>query len=387
MRRLYSGVLGIGVLISCLFGTAFAETSSDTTSLSRIKKSAVVSESEGNTKVSGDLSHRFWVKTDSENSKGVHAVKRVFAERLRLQLENTQGNWNWKLGVSTISSSNLTASLVELGRETDHILSYKDFLPVNAYVEYKEKSDWSVRLGRTQNPFNRLKSEMLWDNDDYWDGMYVEKSLPGLGNKTRFHGGAFEIHRDLAWRGDHMYLIGLFGTPKCGNIQYEWRLDRFQYGISNLKDNPLSSWQQQTKVNVAAYAPGYRTTNVYGAVEWPQQIRLTVDASRNFAANSPVASNKGGDAINATMVLGKLKQNGNFQSILQYLKVGAQAVPPNFVSYFKRMNMQGFQWDVKMRITKKTEIQVMYLDWKRLEGAIATDKRYRRWETSLNHNF
>ena len=347
---------------------------------------------EGVTRISGGMSHRLWVKTETENRGGVATAKRNFCERISLNADQTKGKWSWRLGISTLNSSNWTSSLVELARETSpgqdtKVLSYKDFAVSNAYVEYREKGRWSMRAGRTQHPFLKMKSEMLWDNDVFFEGIYLTRTIPGSRAKWNFHGGAYEIFRDLAHRDDRLYQFGILGNPEVGKTRYEWRLDCMSYDIGHLVSGARSTWQQQSRVDKGAYAPAYHLVNAYGAIDLPSQVRVTLDLSRNVSAAAPGAMNKGGDAVNATLVLGKLLRIGTLQSIVQYLKVGAQAVPPNFVSYMKRLNMQGFQWDVKFKVARAAEIHLMALDWKRVETAVPTDRRYRRFEMSLNHTF
>jgi len=388
-------LLSLTLLLGGFASGASAKEAVDKTNADKPKAAAPKKDKppvEGVTKVSGAMSHRFWVKSDTENSKGVSSERPNYCDRMALSLDQTKGKWSWKLAISTISSANWTSSLVELGRGNapgadTKVLSYKDFGLTNAFAEYREKGCWSARMGRTQHPYLRFKSEMLWDNDVFFDGIYLTKTIPGLDKKWNFHGGAYEIFRDLARRNDRLYQFGVLGTPSHGKTNYEWRLDYLSYDIKHLCYDALSTWQQQTRVATGAYAPSYHILNAYGAVDMPKQVRFTLDLSRNVSANAPGSMSNGGDGLNATLVVGKMKKIGNVQSILQYLKVGAQAVPPNFVSYFKRMNMQGFQWDFKFKIAKQTELQFMTLDWKRIENAIPTDRHYRRWEIMVNHTF
>lgn len=402
MKQLNVALLSLGLLLGGCSSAVFAKDTVDAkkadtkvVEVAKTDKPKAAKEKkpvEGVTKVSGALSHRFWVKTSNENSKGVNSERRNFVDRLSLNLDQTKGKWSWKLSVQTINSMNWTSSLVELGRGNapgadTKVLSYKDFGLVNAYAEYREKGCWSGRFGRTQHPYLKNKSEMHFDNDVFFDGVYLTKTIPGLGPKWNFHGGAYQIYRDLARRDDRMYQIGILGTPTHGKTKFEWRLDYMSFDIDHLSSGALSTWQQQTRVATHAYAPSYHVVNAYGAVDFPNQVRLTLDVSRNVSANAPVGMSKGGDGLNATLVLGEMKKIGNLQSIFQYIKVGAQAVIPNFAPYFKRLNMQGFQWDIKFKISTKADIQFMVMDWKRIEDVIPTDKRYRRVELMLNHRF
>lgn len=324
--------------------------------------------------LTGDLSHRFMVKTVTEPNTGPETTKRVFADRIRLNALSKKNDWEWRVSISTLDSSCLSGSLESLARDSDDVLKVRDFQFVNLYGQWTSPSRTSFRIGRTQVPFLKYKSELVWDNDIYWDGLWVEQPAKRLGRNAVLHGGAFEIHRDLRFRGDRLYVLGAMGQPKIGTTQYEWRLDRFQYGIDT------AGWRKTT-------APGYRIMNAYVAAEWPSQVRVTFDWARNLMADAPGSLHKGGDAWNATLLLGKMKRVGRFQVISQYFQAGADAMPGNFVSYEKRNNMQGSILSLRYRLAPRVDIVTDYMNWHRIEAAARGDKRYRRWEWSLNHTF
>jgi hypothetical protein len=322
--------------------------------------------------LSGDLSHR-WLKTAVESTAGKFTERWTFAERIRLRADGGTGEWKWRIGVSTLNFRCPSAALTPLGHGTENVLSFSDFQFVNIYAERALARGLNLRFGRTQVPFFRFKSELLWDNDIYWDGIFAEHPIRGL-QKAKWHGGVFAIHRDLRFRGDRLYLFGAMGQPTFGRLKTEWRIDHFRYGFDN------AVWKNNL-------APSYRTLNLYGAVDFVQPIRLTLDLSRNFHADASGEPAKGGDGLNATLLLGRTPRNHTFQLITQYLKVGAHAAPPTFLSYEKRMNVSGFQHNIKFRLTKKTFASFCYIDWHRLSSAIPTDRRYRRWEIALDHSF
>ncbi len=324
--------------------------------------------------LTGDLSHRFMVKTITEPKDGLEKTKRVFADRIRLNAFSAKDDWEWRASISTIDNSRLSSSLIGLSREAGHVMKIRDFQFVNLYGQWHSDTGTVIRAGRTQVPFLKLKSEMLWDNDIYWDGLWVEQPAKNLGNKAVWHGGAFEIHRDLRFRGDRLYVLGITGQPKVGRMQLEWRLDRFQYGID-------------TKGWINTTAPGYRIMNAYAAAEWPSQVRVTFDCSRNLRAAAPGPLHKGGDAWNATLLLGKMKRVGRFQVISQYFQAGADAMPGNFVSYEKRNNMEGTQISIRYRLAPRVDVAADCMNWRRIEQAAGGDKSYRRWEWALNHTF
>lgn len=325
-------------------------------------------------RLTGDLSHRFMVKTVTEAANGTETERRCFAERVRLNALRKDGVWDWLVSLSTLDASHLSSSLKTLAREGNHILTVRDFQFVNLYAQWTGPLKTRLRLGRTQVPFLKYKSELLWDNDIYWDGLWVEQPVDRIGKNVVLHGGAFEIHRDLRFRGDRLYVLGAMGQPKRGNTQLEWRLDRFQYGIDS------NGWGRIS-------APGYRILNGYVAAEWPSQVRVTFDWARNLLADAPGPLHHGGDAWNATLLLGKMKRVGRFQVIAQYFQTGADTVPANFVSYEKRLNMQGTYTSLRYRLAPRVEIVSDYSDWRRIEAAAGGDRRYRRWEWSLNHTF
>ncbi|MBF0408522.1 MAG: putative porin [Candidatus Riflebacteria bacterium] len=324
-------------------------------------------------KISGDMSHRN-VYIDSHDKNNKRRIQKFFAERMRLQADWKSDNWDYKLGFSTLSSNQLTTSLVQVGYGGNQNLGAEDFKCVNAWAQYNSDGNWSARFGRMTVPFLRYKSELIWDNDLFWDGLYLTNILEKK-NKISFHAGAFEVYRDLCFRNNKLYVVGLIGTPEIGKNKYEWRIDHFKYDFSTTR-----GWS-------ATYAPDYNIVNMYGAVDFPNQIRLTLDLSRNLDAKAVGTQNKGGDAVNATIVIGKMKKNGNFQIISQYFQTGVHAVPGSFVSYLRRLNMSGEQFDLKYRIAKRTNIQLTFLEWKKLENSLSGDRSYRRLETSLNHEF
>jgi hypothetical protein len=277
--------------------------------------------------------------------------------------------------LSTLDNSRLTASLISLSRETDHVLKIRDFQFVNFYGQKNFSGKWKLRVGRTQVPILKYKSEMLWDNDIYWDGIWAEGTMGKKATAMSWHGGTFEIHRDLRFRGSRLNVLGVMGLPKRGKTQLEWRVSQFDYDIGD-----KTGWAN-------TLAPDYRTINLYGAVEWPNQIRFTTDWSRNTAADAAGCANDGGDGLNLTLVLGKMKRDFRSQVIWQYLQVGPHAVPGAFVSYDRRVNMQGHHFTYKFRVSSKTDVQLDFMEWSRMENRVATDKRYTRWETTLNHRF
>ncbi|HOT27070.1 MAG TPA: hypothetical protein PLU72_02700 [Candidatus Ozemobacteraceae bacterium] len=329
---------------------------------------------EGLVLMSGDLSHRFMVKTMTEPNAGAGKEKHSFASKAQLNLFRTDGDREWHVSLSTLDNSHLASSLKTLSREGTRILTVRDFQFVNLYGRWSLPDGTAVRIGRTQVPFLKFKSELLWDNDIYWDGFWLEHPARGLGRKAVWHGGAFEIHRDLRFRGDRLYVMGAMGQPKAGRTQLEWRIDRFQYGIDT------AGWARTT-------APGYRIVNGYVAAEWPSQVRVTFDWARNFLADGPGPLHRGGDAWNATLLLGRMKRAGRFQVISQYFQAGADAVPGNFVAYEKRNNMQGILLTMKYKLAPRVDIVASHLDWRRIEAAAGGDRRYRRWEWALNHSF
>ncbi|HOY66249.1 MAG TPA: putative porin [Candidatus Ozemobacteraceae bacterium] len=353
------GMIVCAALVLSGGGAAFAETARN---------------ADGMTYLTGDLSHRFMAKTLTEADNGAESERRCFAERVRLNALGKDGDWNWLVSLSTLDSSHLSSSLKTLAREGNHILTVRDFSFVNLYAQWTSPSKTLVRIGRTQVPFLKFKSEMLWDNDIYWDGLWVEHPVSRLGAAAVLHGGAFEIHRDQRFRGDRLYVLGAMGRPKRGNTQLEWRLDRFQYGIDT------NGW-------VRTSAPGYRIMNAYVAAEWPSQVRVTFDWARNLLADAPGPLHRGGDAWNVTLLLGKMKRVGRFQVITQYFQTGADAVPGSFVPYEKRLNMQGTYASLRYRLAPRVDIVTDYSDWRRIEAAAGGDRRYRRWEWSLNHIF
>ncbi|NLI75695.1 MAG: hypothetical protein GX442_04545 [Candidatus Riflebacteria bacterium] len=321
--------------------------------------------------VTGDLSHRSWVKTVTENAKGKESTKRVIAGRLRFFLDGRDGGWDWRFSLSTIDNQRLTSALLCLGRDEKTPLGPAQFQITNLYGQRAcGRAGGRLRLGRTQVPFLKNKSEMLWDNDIYWDGLWTELPFrPGA--TAAWHGGAFLVHRDLRFRGDRLFVLGALGKPHWGKVQAEWRLDHFDYHLD-------PAWWRGN------LAPGYRTVNLYGAVDLPGQVRLTLDAARNLRAVGP---ERGRQGLNATLVLGRMKHDRTFQGIVQWLRVGAQVTPPAFVSYEKRLNMEGTHLTAKFRLTKHLALSADYLDWHRLDGAVPTDRRYRRWETSADLSF
>ena len=327
-----------------------------------------------NVLLTGDLSHRFMVKTVTEPNAGPEKTRRVFAERIRLNALRNDGNWEWRISLSTLDNSRLSSSLKTLSREGAKPLAIRDFQFSNLYGQWKAPAGWSVRMGRTQVPFLKFKSELVWDNDIYWDGLWAEHPAKGLGRKAVWHGGAFEIHRDLRFRGDRLYILGAMGQPKVGETQLEWRIDRFQYGIDT------TGWIRTT-------APGYRIMNGYVAAEWPSQVRVTFDWARNLLADAPGPLHRGGDAWNATVLLGKMRRAGRFQVIAQYFQAGADAMPGSFVTYEKRNNMQGSIVSLRYRLAPRVDIVADSMNWRRIEAAAGGDKGYRRWEWSLNHTF
>lgn len=329
---------------------------------------------EGLVLMSGDLSHRFMVKTVTEPNAGSGKEKHCFASKAQVNIFRNDGDREWRVSLSTLDSSHLASSLKTLAREGTHILTVRDFQFVNLYGRWLLPGGSSVRVGRTQVPFLKFKSELLWDNDIYWDGLWFEHPARGLGNKAVWHGGAFEIHRDLRFRSDRLYVMGAMGQPKIGRTQFEWRIDRFQYGIDT------AGWARTT-------APGYRIMNGYVAAEWPSQVRVTFDWARNLLADGPGPLHRGGDAWNATLLLGRMKRVKRFQVISQYFQAGADAVPGNFVAYEKRNNMQGILLTMKYRLASHVDIVASHMDWSRIEAAAGGDRRYRRWEWALNHTF
>ena len=336
-----------------------------------VKKSK---EADGLVRLTGDLSHRFMVKATTEPNTGPEKTKRVFADRIRLSAEKAEKDWEWRASISTIDNSHLSSSLLGLSREAGHVMKIRDFQFVNLYGQWHSDTGTIIRAGRTQVPFLKFKSELLWDNDIYWDGLWLEHPAKNLGKKASWHGGAFEIHRDLRFRGDRLYVFGAIGQPKIGSAQLEWRLDRFQYGLDT------QGWTKTT-------APGYRIMNAYVAAEWPSQVRMTFDYSRNLLADATGPLHRGGDAWNATLLLGRMKRVGRFQVISQYFQAGADAMPGNFVSYEKRNNMQGTQITMRYRLAPRVDITADCVNWRRLEKAAGGDKSYRRWEWALNHTF
>ncbi len=49
--------------------------------------------------VTGDLSHRPWVKSVTESSKGKETTRRIIAERLRFFLDGRDGGWDWRFSL------------------------------------------------------------------------------------------------------------------------------------------------------------------------------------------------------------------------------------------------------------------------------------------------
>lgn len=324
-------------------------------------------------KLSGDFSHRFWVKTETENSAGKVSTRRVSAERFRFMFEDKLKHAEWRFRIGTIDPARSTASIIPLGREGDTVLGPHHFQIIDAYWQWNLEDGWKVRLGRTGIPFFKYRSELLFDNDIFWDGLFIEKTIP-WGQKTTAHAGAFTIKRKIYGEGDRLYVFGAMGLPKWGKVQGEWRIDRFQYGIES------QGWAN-------TFAPGYRVVNLYGALEWPSQIRVTADWSRNLAANAPVSMHSGGDAYNLTLLLGKLVRDFTSQVIMQYFKVGPHAVPGSMVWYDKRVNIEGISLTYKFRVSKRTDIELDFFNFRRLESSFATDQKYLRWELMLNHRF
>ena len=76
----------------------------------------------------GDISSQFMVKTHEEKANGKTTILNRDAYRLRLRLTGKTGSGNWKLGISTVNRTDPTATLVFLGRDSDHVLNVDDFL-------------------------------------------------------------------------------------------------------------------------------------------------------------------------------------------------------------------------------------------------------------------
>jgi len=326
-------------------------------------------------KFSGDFSHRFWVKTETENSAGKVSTRRVSAERFRFMFEDKLKHAEWRFRIGMIDPTRSTGSIISLGREGDTVLGPHHFQVIDCYWQWNLEDGWKVRLGRTGIPFFRYRSELVFDNDIFWDGLYVEKTLPWATKaKTSAHAGAFTIKRKIHGEGDKLFVFGAMGQPKWGKVQAEWRVDRFQFDIDS------KGWAN-------TFAPSYRLVNLYGAMEWPSQVRVTADWSRNLAANAPVSMHSGGDAYNLTVLLGKMPRDFTSQLIYQYFKVGPHAVPGSMVWYDKRVNIEGSAIVYKFRVSRRTEIELDFYNFRRFEAGFATDRKYLRWETQLNHRF
>jgi len=332
----------------------------------------------GVTVLSGDMSYRPEVRTVTVPNAGREARKTTTGLRLRLFADHKTKNWAWRIGVSSLNPISLESSVLSIGRDMGEInpVRFRDFQFVNAYFEWYLKEGWKIRLGRTQSPFIKSKTEMLTDNDLFWDGLWVE-SPKFMHGGIRFHGMASQIHNDLRFRGDQCFAMGLGNTFSHKKMKGDWRITRWQYNLVN------GHW-----LGRATMAGAYRIWEAYGAIDWHKQIRTVVDIARNTAADIPGAGhNKGGDAINLTLILGGMKKPGRSQLITQLFQVGAHAIPVDMTSYRKGTNVQGMRYTYKYKISKSFEVNLEYFDYRRLDNAVATDKRYRRWENQFNYVF
>ncbi len=164
-------------------------------------------------KFSGDFSHRFWVKTETENSAGRVSTRRVSAERFRFMFEDKLKNAEWRFRIGMIDPTRSTGSIISLGREGDTVLGPHHFQVIDCYWQWNLQDGWKVRLGRTGVPYFRYKSELIFDNDIFWDGLYVEKTLPWATKaKTTAHAGETQDSR----RGRQALRLRRHGTAEMG---------------------------------------------------------------------------------------------------------------------------------------------------------------------------
>ena len=331
-------------------------------------------------KLTGDLSHRLLEYKITESTQDPQTgrthttVKSTATERVRLHLAQTTQNLEWRCSLFTIDTRNFTSSALPLARQSDHVLSPGDFHFVNFYAQRNLTDRFRVRLGRTQVPFMSYKSELLWDNNIAWDGLWIE-APSGFDRNTVWHGGVFQVHSDLRFRGDRLQVVGLLGTPRLGSVKAHWRIDHFDCDLREVS---------RFAPKACLRAPGYRTINLSGSLEWPNQLRLSLDVSRNVRANAPGADHRGGEAINATVLAGRLRHNGTSQFVCQYWRLGPHAVPTAFASY---PNLEGPQLTWRYRLTRQTSLAVEFYRLHRVENHLASDQHWEKWKYLIDHAF
>jgi hypothetical protein len=316
-------------------------------------------------KISGDISHFFHRKCIVKPNTGQDKKVLDRADIIRLFITGKERKWNWRIGFSTLWQDRLYCA-AKSWEAPNNGIKLTDFHLVEAYGEKKVSSNFKLRLGRTRVPFLKLRSQLLWSKNIYWDGLFAQA-------KDKWHFGAFEIHHDLKFKNNKLFIIGKTGKKSRSNFLLQWRAEYFSYDLNN-------NWPDKI-------AKDYEIINLYGKIDFDKQISLAIDLSQNTHKNKINGKSGSGTGIDTYLAIGKLKKAGNFQFITQYLDIGPLAVPARFTSFGKRINVKGWQYTLKYKLAKNLIFFTQLWDWKRKDNSFSTIKSYKRWLNKVVFKF